>query len=344
MIVYLVGLMLRQISIPEAEILLQIFLLTTVQAIMMVAGAVVVSTQATSVRAANLLSSFIIIPVAFLIQWEALVMFWGNQSTLWWVVIGVSVLTILLIRVGIAHFHREELLGREIDVLKVRWAWGVFRKAFKGESSSVWEWYRRVLPRTVKKLTLPFSLVTGMTIVGLIIGTTLVDDYSFLIDPEKFKDAGNNLKQLMEIWPLFKFESVTLIWWQNVRVLLLAMVIGVFSFGVLGVLPLLATMSVAGYLLGLLSSNGLAVAPMAALLIPHGILEIPAAILATAAVLQAGAILATPTPDKTISEVWLTTMADWAKVMVGIIIPILLVAAMVEAWITPRIAVLVLGG
>lgn len=344
MIVYLVGLMLKHISLPGAEIMLQIFLLTTVQAVMMVAGAVVVSTQATSVRAANLLSSFIIIPVAFLIQWEALVMFWGNQSTLWWVVVGVSVLTILMIRVGIAHFHREELLGREIDVLKVRWAWGVFRKAFNGGSSSIWEWYRHVLPATMKKLALPFSLVTGMTIVGLIIGMTLVDDYSFLIDPQRFKDPGANLKDLLEIWPLFRFESVTLIWWQNVRVLLLAMVIGVFSFGVLGMLPLLATMSVAGYLLGLLSSNGMALAPIAALLIPHGIFEIPAAILATAAVLQAGAILATPTPDKTIGEVWLTTLADWAKVMVGIIIPILFLAAMVEAWITPRIAVLVLGG
>ena len=88
---------------------------------MMVSGAVVVSSQATSVRAANLLASFIIIPSAFLIQGEAVMMFWGTNSTLWWAVVGLVVLSILLVRVGLAHFRREELLGREIDVLNIRW-------------------------------------------------------------------------------------------------------------------------------------------------------------------------------------------------------------------------------
>ena len=82
---------------------------------------------------------------------------------------------------------------------------------------------------------------------------------------------------------------------------------------------------------------------MIGLLLPHGILEIPAAILATAAVLEAGAILATPTPNKTIGEVWLATLADWAKVMVGVVIPLLVVAAAIEVWITPRIALLLVG-
>jgi hypothetical protein len=62
-------------------LILQIFIITTVQAIMMVSGAVVVSTQATSVRSANLLASFIIIPTALLIQGESVVMFWGDYST-----------------------------------------------------------------------------------------------------------------------------------------------------------------------------------------------------------------------------------------------------------------------
>ena len=97
-----------------------IVLLTTVQAIVMVAGAVVVSSQATSVRAANLLASFIIIPMALLIQGESIIMFWGEISTLWWVVAGLLALTVLFVRVGLAHFQREELLGKEIDVLNFK--------------------------------------------------------------------------------------------------------------------------------------------------------------------------------------------------------------------------------
>ena len=146
MSVYLVGLSLNHIPWPDFNMLAQILILTIAQAVMMVSGAVVVSAQATSVRAANLLASFIIIPTAFLIQWEALVMFWGNFDTLWWVVLGVVVLTFLLVRIGLAQFRREELLGREIDVLRISWGWRVFRQAFTGEARGPLDWYRRVLP------------------------------------------------------------------------------------------------------------------------------------------------------------------------------------------------------
>jgi len=111
----------------------------------------------------------------------------------------------------------------------------------------------------------------------------------------------------------------------------------------MGVMPLLGTMGIAGYLMGLMANNGLSSGMMLALLLPHGIIEIPVAILATAAVLEAGAILATPTPNKTIGEVWLVTLADWAKVMVGVVMPLLLVAAAIEVWITPRVALLLFG-
>jgi uncharacterized membrane protein SpoIIM required for sporulation len=79
------------------------------------------------------------------------------------------------------------------------------------------------------------------------------------------------------------------------------------------------------------------------MILPHGVVEIPVAILASAAILQAGAILATPTPGKTVGEVWITAMGEWAKIMVGVVIPLLLVAAALEAWITPRIAYLFFG-
>ena len=61
--------------------------------------------------------------------------------------------------------------------------------------------------------------------------------------------------------------------------------------------------------------------------------------LATAAVLQAGVILAAPDAEKTVGEVWISAFADWAKIMVGLVIPLLLLAAFIEAWLTPRLAV-----
>jgi ABC-type transport system involved in multi-copper enzyme maturation permease subunit len=73
-IVYLVGLFFRLDWRPEPVLLLQILALTTVQAFVMVSGAVVISSQTTSVRAANLLASFIIIPIAELIIGESVIM------------------------------------------------------------------------------------------------------------------------------------------------------------------------------------------------------------------------------------------------------------------------------
>jgi uncharacterized membrane protein SpoIIM required for sporulation len=344
MVVYLSGLAIKHVPFPEPMMMVQIVVLTTAQAVMMVAGAVVISTQATSVRAANLLSSMIVIPVAFLIQWESLVMFWGNQDTLWWVVLGVVILTILLVRLGLAHFQREELLGREIDILKVRWAWGVFWQAFTGNSRGLKAWYSGLFKNTLPKLKVPALLVTGLVIAGLMIGGMLVARYPFLIPASKIEDAGKNLSELLKVWPMFQVGSVGMVWWQNTRVLLLAMVLGAFTFGVLGVLPLMATMAVSGYLIGVLNAAGIQALPIAALFLPHGVLEIPLAILASAAVLRSGAILASPAPGKTIGEVWLATFAEWARVMVGLVIPLLVIAAMIEVWVTPRVALMMFGG
>jgi uncharacterized membrane protein SpoIIM required for sporulation len=345
MIVYLIGLAINGIPWPEPNMMAQIICLTTVQAVMMVSGAVVVSAQATSVRAANLLASFIVIPSAFLIQWEALVMFWGNFDTLWWVVFGILVLTFLLVRIGLAQFRREELLGREIDVLRISWGWRVFRAAFTGGACNPLDWYRRVLPKTLRVLLLPSLLVAALVIAGLWIGNQQVDRFPFVINQINLGNINQgSVEDILKTWPMFNATSVMKVWWQNVRVLLLAMILGVFSFGVVGVMPLLATMGVAGYLIGALGRIGLPVVPMVVgLILPHGILEIPAAILATAAVLHSGAVLARPVQGKTTGEVWLEALADWAKVMVGVVIPLLLLAAVVEVWITPGVALLMLA-
>jgi ABC-type Na+ efflux pump permease subunit len=80
-LVYLTGLALTIHWYPAPTLLAQILALTTVQALVMVAGAVVISAQTTSVRAANLLASFIIIPFALLVQGESLIMFWGATTS-----------------------------------------------------------------------------------------------------------------------------------------------------------------------------------------------------------------------------------------------------------------------
>jgi len=340
--VYLLGLYRQGIVLPEFQLLLQIFTLTTVQAVMMVSGAVVVSTQATSVRSANLLASFIIIPTALLIQGESVVMFWGDYGTLWWAVFGIFVLAVLLVRVGLAHFQREELLGRELDVLNVRWIWLVFRSTFTGGARSVKEWYRHIFRVTLPGMKRSILVVILIMVCGLLIGYSYVERLPLPFDTTTRDEAFSRMQSIVQFIPSLGLTPVSLIFWQNLRVLLVSLLVGVFTLGILGVLPLLATVGVMGFLAGALQSQGYSLLIFVGLILPHGILEIPAAILATAAVLQTGVVLATPTPGKTIGEVWLTALANWCKIMIGIVIPLLVVAALIEVWITPKIALLLL--
>jgi uncharacterized membrane protein SpoIIM required for sporulation len=340
MLVYLIGLSINHIPWPIPVMLVQVIVLTVVQALMMVSGAVVVSSQATSVRAANLLSSFIIIPTTFLIQWESMVMFWGDFGTLWWVVFGLTVLTLLMVRIGLAHFRREELLGREIDVLRIRWIARTFGQAFVGGARNPLDWYRRALGPTLKRMLLPSLLVTVMVIAMIPVGYSQVARFPFLIEAQKVSGMDTSLQKLKDFLPMLSARSFVAVWWQNLRVLILAMLLGLFSFGVVGVMPLLATVGIAGYLVGVLMRNGVDLVPILGMLVPHGIIEVPVAILATAAVLHLGGVLARPDPDQTIGEVLLKALADWAKIMVGVVIPLLLVASAIEVWVTPRIALL----
>lgn len=337
-LVYTLGLVINNVPLPELELFLQIITLTIVQAIVMVSGAVVVSSQATSIRAANLLSSFIVIPFALLIQGESIIMFWGYE-TLWVVVLGLAVLAVLFMRVGLAHFQREELLGREIDVLNIRWALKFFWMCFTGQTKNVFKWYRFHVFPTVKKLRWSLLITLILVVAGVWIGTGLIDQFGFTFESSNIQNMDESLTFLTEILPIGNIAPVMLIFWQNLRVVIIAMILGMVSFGVLGVFPLLLSVGVAGYLMALLQMNGMEVGVyLIGFILPHGMIEIPAIMIASAAVFQIGVMLATPDYKRTVGEVWLIAIADWFKVMVGLVIPMLLIAAFVEAWVTPRIA------
>lgn len=335
MSVYLIGLTINKVPIPNALLLFQLVALTTVQAVVMVAGAVIVSTQTTTVRAANLLASFIVIPSALLIQGESVVVFWGNFSTLWWAVLGMAVFAILLVRVGLAHFHREELLGREIDILNFRWGWRIFAGSFMSGSRSLGSWYKSVWG-SLKKLRWPIVFVVSILAASLWIGYKQAEVFRFPLDQVGLSDIKSRIGGVLPAWKVGDFTPILGLLWQNIRVLVLAMPLGFFSFGVLGVLPGVATIGITGYLMGLLSQIGISpFTYLVGFILPHGIFEMSAAVISTASVLWMGALMASPQTQKTVSEVWLASVAEWAKIMVGIVVPLLIIAAFVEAWITP---------
>jgi uncharacterized membrane protein SpoIIM required for sporulation/ABC-type transport system involved in multi-copper enzyme maturation permease subunit len=343
-LVYLVGVNIQIGWRPAPLLLAQIVMLTTVQALVMVSGAVVVSSQTTSVRAANLLASFIIIPMALLIQGESIIMFWARYNVLWWAIFGQLLIAGLLVRSGITHFNREELLGSELDTLNLRWSWRVFKRAFVGEARSLPAWYRTELRRTLASMGTPILLIAMVLVAAVWVGA---DQARIFTLPPKMLDwhsLDRGFLQGLENVRFFSAAGVVTVWFHNIRTIVLATLIGIFSFGVLAIILLMLPMMIVGYFMANLANVGLSPALFfSTLVLPHGILEIPAIILAGAAILRMGATMAAPAPGQVIGEAWLHSLADWARIMVGLVLPLLLGAAMLEVWLTPRLAVWVLG-
>jgi uncharacterized membrane protein SpoIIM required for sporulation/ABC-type transport system involved in multi-copper enzyme maturation permease subunit len=343
-LVYLIGVYIQIGWKPAPALLAQILLLTTVQAVLMVSGAVVVSSQTTSVRAANLLASFIIIPMSFLIQGEAIVMFWARYNILWWAILGQVLITGLLIRTGVAYFNREEMLGRELDTINLGWAWREIRRGFTGQARSIFEWYRWDVPAALWSMRIPILVSAISLIVGFLAGASLANEFRLPPQMVSFDKISKGFVEGLQAARFYSTSGVAIVWLQNLRSVLIATLLGIFSFGILGMLILMLPLAIIGYVAANVYLAGhSALTFLVALVLPHGLLEIPAIILAGAAILNLGATLTAPADGKTIGEAWLLALAKWAKIIFGVVVPLFLLAALVEVFITPQIAVWVLG-
>lgn len=339
--VYVASLVWRIDWVIPWPLLIQVVLLTTVQAVMMVAAAVIVSSQTTSVRAANLLASFIIVPMTLLIQAEAAAMFWGDLDGLWWLILALLIATVVLVRMGVQIFNREELLGRDIDQLRLGWAWRQFWGRFSGRGADdsyprPGRWYRQTVA-LLPKLRQP-AVALGFALGGgIILGVLLARDYPLpgtLFDALTGEDRIENLRRLQVVTA----QLPLVILFHNIRAIALAALLGIFTFGVMGVVTFALPWSLLGFLGAQLVLHGhdpwrFFLATVA----PHSVFELPALVLAAAAALRWHTVVISPPPDRTVSEGWLLAAADFLRIFLGLVIPLLFLAALVEAFVTPLV-------
>ena len=344
-IVYLTGLYFRLGWVPEPQLLIQVIALTTVQALVMVSGAVVISSQTTSVRAANLLASFIIIPVAQLIIGESLIMFWGRYHVLWWIILAQTLISIVLIRIGLTLFNREELLGNELDVFDLRWVGRTFWQAFTADAISLGGWYRGVLGSSLRLIRIPIVMTFVVLSVGFIAGYYYASIFTLPGELFQWQTRAGEFAEALRRFGMFSTSGWLRIFLINIRAVAIATILGLFTLGVLGEILLMAPIAIIGYLAGNLALAGSdPVLMLAALVAPHGVLEIPAALIAGGAILQLGMAAISLPKGSSLGEGWIKALAEWVRIMLGLVIPLLLAAAALEVFVTPRIAIWVLSG
>jgi uncharacterized membrane protein SpoIIM required for sporulation/ABC-type transport system involved in multi-copper enzyme maturation permease subunit len=344
--------------VPAVDLTILMFVLTTVEALVMVSGAVVVSSQTTSVRAANLLASFIIIPMALLIQVESVIMFYAQYNALWWVVAALLVVNIILVRMGLRIFNREEILSKELDEISFKNMLRDFKGYFlrppelaskrtnhEAAKFSLLRFYRHDIPQLLKEQTLPFAIILIAIAGAIVIGINFAQQ--FPVPPEAFPlehvsaETFKNVQQLQ----LLPEISTSFIFFNNLRVMLLGGLISFFSFGALTLFLVLINGGLVSFLIAEVVQMGYN--PwlfVTAFVLPHGILEIPAILIGMTFALRIGAGMVSPPAGLDIGQGILLTLANFIKILVFLVVPLLLVAAFIEANITPQIVLAIYAG
>lgn len=352
--VFTVGLWLVLQRIPSPDFLLLALLLSLVKALAMVAGAVVVSSQTTSVRAANLLASFIILPMALVMQGEVLLVLTGRGNLLWLTLLALTTVAIILLRMGISVFNREEILARESDT--IRWSrlrdlvvqtWRETPREARGLSGPVagraaatpLRLFRQDIPELLLLHRSTLAVTAGLLLAFAALGAGLALRYPVPLDliPQPGSLSAAGVEQALA------GLSGRDIFQHNAEIVLLTGALAGITFGIAPPLVLGAPFAIIGFLAGQAAVNNVSPAVfLLAFIAPHGIAEVPALLLAAAFGLNIGLTLMAPPRHLGFGTGLLLAVVEWLK-MAWIIFPLLILAAWLETTVTPRVVAAIFG-
>ncbi|HEY1015860.1 MAG TPA: ABC transporter permease subunit [Herpetosiphonaceae bacterium] len=319
--------------------------LMTAKAVTMVAGAVIISSHTSSVRVANLLASFILLPMSIVIQLEAIVIIGQRFDLIGWSGLATAVVGLILVRSGMQSFNRESILSREHLSLSWEAIIGAFQAFFRevrpagadpdllSKELSLSRFYRKELKVIWRELRLPLVVV--------LIGVAAAVIYAPFLDPENTRQFSRTLvnpRAIGQVIPLNPLQDIPFLFIGNtVRIaftgLLSAVSFGIFSWMV----PSVAFLAVAKS--AWWSENhavaGGAMAFLLAYVVPHGVIELPTAILMAAAGVRVGAATVSVPPTYTVGRHLLWALAMYFKLLVFVGMPLLLLSAILESTVMP---------
>jgi uncharacterized membrane protein SpoIIM required for sporulation/ABC-type transport system involved in multi-copper enzyme maturation permease subunit len=293
-------------------ILIALALSTICQVAAMVAGAVIISLNARTMRAANVMASFIILPMSVVLQTEAALILLGRAEFLWAFALLMALVAVVLVRMGFEGFSREALLAREAGLRNpFRRAAGALRAGFErrpGLGRLIW---MRRAPLLIAAAGFPAGAVAGY-----LAGSTEAIPTS-VVRPvlSSLVRSVNQTTALEEGLGIFA---------HNLLAFVVVALLAIVTVGVSGFLLTFAP----GFLLGFaaaLSSWTIALTGI----VPNGLVEIPAAIIAGGLAIHIGAsAIHMEAPGGWTARV-LAAVADYVRALRWLV-PALAVAAVLE--------------
>ncbi len=331
------------IALIRPDLMWLMLALILVKAVVMVAGAVIISSHTTTMRAANLLASFVLVPMSVVVQLEALVIIAQRAPLLWNIFWGLLAVAFMLVRSGMNSFNREEILSREHAGFNARRIWWSFRQFLREfqpagvppeartQPFSARRFYRRELPALLHEYRGPLVVAFVAVMTGLIFGLLAFGEY-------RAEWLDSYLRHNLHSAPEPSLLAVMMSALSNLRVAIFANLLSIFSFGIFAFLALATRFAQIGYVAAWHAEHGLSPWTYAlGYVLPHGIIQLPLLVLVSALGVRLGASLLYAPRGFTIGQNLLWSLANFVKVFLLLILPLTILAALIEGLITPQI-------
>ena len=296
-----------------AGILLSLAVSTVCQIAAMVAGAVIVSANARTMRAANVMAAFIILPMSVVLQSEAALILLDRGALLWAFAALMALGAVVLLRMGLAGFSREALLAREAGARNL---FGRARRALAASFRSRPGFARLLAERWPPIAIAAFSLVAG-SLTGYLAAV-------FGVVPRQYVQPV--LGTIAAQAGLSPIQVAVVFFAQHLSVLLVAAVFAPVTLGLVGSALNYVPGFAIGYAAGL-SSWALALGGI----MPHALIEIPVTIIAGGLLLECGARVIHMDPSGGWAARVIAGLADYLRALRWLA-PALAAAAVVRAY------------
>jgi uncharacterized membrane protein SpoIIM required for sporulation len=299
-------------------ILVSLGISTICQVAAMVAGAVIVSANARTMRAANVMASFIILPMSVVLQLEAALILVGRGELLWAFAAAMTVGAVILLRMGLGGFSREALLAREAGSTgRLRKLGRALAEAYRRAPAGTALLRARALPILSSLLAFPVGAGLGYLAAAALPRAVVKPALSALLAASGGASDPASLAVAIFV--------------HNLLAIVLAGLLATVTVGITGYLLTALPGALLGYAAAL-SSWGLAVAGI----LPNGLIEIPVAAVAGGLAIHIGASVIHMEPEGGWLRRVLDAQAELVKALVWML-PLLAVAAILEAFVTPRL-------
>jgi uncharacterized membrane protein SpoIIM required for sporulation len=189
-------------------------------------------------------------------------------------------------------------------------------------------------------------MIAGAAVVGgLAVGWAVAQQYPLPAGLIDVAGMGNfDWTGEMPDVPLLPGFDARGIFFHNLRVVGVSLVLAPLSFGSVPLMLPLPAMLLVGFFAGEAAFLGLnPLVFLLAFILPHGIVELPAIVLATAFGVRLGASIMSPPPGFTVTEGLLLSIADLIKVFFLVVVPMLFLAAVLEVYLTPLVVMRFFG-